>query len=111
LNSINNELRTATEALLPQLRADHEAAAALCLKLGLRSCKELREAKMVFCVSTQRPHRGITADDLALLGTLHAGLGAACCQRSRRCASSSQQPAPVACSGWRRGWARARCRP
>jgi hypothetical protein len=28
-------------------RADHEAAAALCLKLGLRSCKELREAKWV----------------------------------------------------------------
>jgi hypothetical protein len=26
---------------------DHEAAAALCLKLGLRSCKELREAKWV----------------------------------------------------------------
>ena len=37
LSSVNNELRTATQALLPQLRADHEAAAALCLKVGLRS--------------------------------------------------------------------------
>ena len=47
LSSASNELRTATEALLQRLRADHEAAAALCLKVGLRSCKELREAKEV----------------------------------------------------------------
>ena len=47
LSSVNNELRAATLALLPQLRADHEVAAALCLKLGLRSCKVLREANMV----------------------------------------------------------------
>ena len=47
LSSASNELRTATEALLQQLRADHTEAAALCRKVGLRSCKELREAKKV----------------------------------------------------------------
>ena len=47
LSSVSNELRTATQAPLPQLKADHEAAAALCLKLGHQSCKELREAKKV----------------------------------------------------------------
>ena len=41
LSSASNELRELTQALLPQLRADHEAAAALCLKVGLRSCEEL----------------------------------------------------------------------
>ena len=35
LSSASNELRTATQALLPQLRTDHEVAAALCLKLGI----------------------------------------------------------------------------
>ena len=47
LSSINNELRTATQALQQQLRADHEAAAALCRKLGMQSCKALREATRV----------------------------------------------------------------
>ena len=65
LSSANNELRTATQALLPQLRTDHEAAAALCHKMGLRSCKELREAKVV-----EWYDRGLTATDLGLLGTL-----------------------------------------
>ena len=71
LSSVSNELRTATQALLPQLRADHEVAAALCLKLGLRSCKELREAKEVYWHD-----RGLTAADLALLGTLGSVLPA-----------------------------------
>ena len=35
-----------TPALLQQLRADHEAAAALCHKVGMQSCKELREARI-----------------------------------------------------------------
>ena len=65
LSSVSNELRTATQALLQQLRADHEAATAFCLKVGLRSCKELREAKEVRCRNT-----GLTAADLATLGTL-----------------------------------------
>jgi len=41
--SITNELWKATQALRQQLRTDHEAAAALCRKVGMRSCKELRE--------------------------------------------------------------------
>ena len=65
LSSISNELRTATQALLQQLRTDHEAAAALCRKVGMRSCKELREAKNVWWENT-----GLTAGELALLGTL-----------------------------------------
>ena len=67
LSSASNELRTATQALLPQLRADHEVAAALCLKAGMRSCKALREAKSFDCYD-----KGLAATDLALLGTLGA---------------------------------------
>ena len=52
LSSVSNELRTATQPLLPQLRADHEVAAALCRKVGLRSCKELREATSVYWGNT-----------------------------------------------------------
>ena len=47
LSSVNNELRTATRAPLQQLKTDHEAAAALCRKLGYRNCKALRGAKQV----------------------------------------------------------------
>eukprot|EP00964_Phaeocystis_antarctica_P097635 scaffold63720_cov63-Phaeocystis_antarctica.AAC.2 len=71
LSSANNELRAATEALLQQLRADHEAAAALCLKMGLRSCKELREAKEV-----DWRDKGLSVANLALLGTLGSMLPA-----------------------------------
>ena len=71
LSSASNELRTATQALLPQLRADHEAAAALCHKVGKRSCKELREAKDV-----RRKGKGLSSNDLALLGTLGSVLPA-----------------------------------
>ena len=46
-------------------RRNHEAAAALCCKAGLRSCKELREAKDVAW-----RHTGLSATDLATLGTL-----------------------------------------
>ena len=71
LSSINNELRTATQEGRQQLRANHEAAAALCLKMGLRSCKELREAKHVdWC------NKALTATDLALLSTLGSVLSA-----------------------------------
>ena len=40
-SSANRGLWALTPALRQQLRADHEVAAALCLKMGLRSCKEL----------------------------------------------------------------------
>ena len=71
LASVSNELRTATQALLPQLKTDHEAATALCLKLGHRSCKALREAKQAFWYL-----KGLTSDELALLGTLGSVLPA-----------------------------------
>ena len=71
LSSASNELRTATQALLQQLRAVHEAAAALCRKVGLRSCKELREAQTV-----EWYKRGLSATDLALLGRLGSVLPA-----------------------------------
>ena len=61
--------REPTQALLPQLRADHEAAAALCRKMGMRSCKELREAKEI-------RWGGLSAADLALLSTLGSVLPA-----------------------------------
>ena len=47
LSSVNNELRAATRAPLQELKTGHEAAAALCRKLGHRNCKALREAKQV----------------------------------------------------------------
>ena len=67
LSSVSNELRTATQVPLQQLKAGHEAAAALCRKLGHRNCKELREAKVVSWW-----YKGLTADELKLLGTLAA---------------------------------------
>ena len=71
LSSVNNELREPTQPLLQQLRADHEAAAALCHKVGLQSCKELREAKEVRWVG-----KGLFTADLVLLGTLGSVLPA-----------------------------------
>ena len=71
--SASSELRTLTPALLQLLKADYEAAAALCLKmgLGLRSCKELREATWVVCIN-----RGLSAADMTTLGTLGSVLPA-----------------------------------
>ena len=71
LSSVSNELRAATRALLPQLKTDHEAAAALCRKLGHRNCKALREAKIVIW-----SHKRLTAGELKLLGTLGSVLPA-----------------------------------
>eukprot|EP00964_Phaeocystis_antarctica_P029696 scaffold16746_cov59-Phaeocystis_antarctica.AAC.3 len=72
LSSVNSELRVLlTPALRQQLRADHEVAAALCLKVGIQSCKELREAKTVRWIDT-----GLSAADLATLGTLGSVLPA-----------------------------------
>jgi len=71
LSSVNNELRAATRAPLQQLKTSHEAAAALCRKLGHRNCQALREAKEVKLIC-----KGLTADDLALLGALGSVLPA-----------------------------------
>ena len=70
-SSTSSELRALTQAPRQQLRADYEAAAALGRKLGKRSCKELREAKEVWSLN-----KGLTADELALLGTLGSVLPA-----------------------------------
>ena len=69
--SASNELRALTQAPRQQLQADHEAAAALGRKAGKRSCKELREARRV-----EWFHKGLSSDDLALLGTLGSVLPA-----------------------------------
>ena len=69
--SVSNGLRTATQALQRKPKTDHEAAAALCLKVGLRSCKELRDATRVVWHS-----KGLTAADLGLLGRLGSVLPA-----------------------------------
>ena len=70
-SSTSSKLRALTPALLQQLRADHEVAAALCRKMGMRSCKFLRKAKTINCF-----RKGLSADDLALLGTLGSVLPA-----------------------------------
>ena len=64
-SSTNSELWELTQAPRQQLKADYEAVTALCRKVGLRSCKELREAKEVVWSG-----RGLSSDDLKLLGTL-----------------------------------------
>jgi hypothetical protein len=71
-SSANKELR----ALLPpavqqQLRTDYEEATALCLKVGMQGCKELREAKMV-----DWEDKGLSAADLATLAKLGSVLRA-----------------------------------
>ena len=44
-SSASKELRALlTPAVQQQLRTDYEAATALCLNVGMQSCKELREA-------------------------------------------------------------------
>ena len=67
--SANSELWALTQAQRQQLRADNEAAAALCLKMGMRSCKALREAKTVH-VRFRLNHLYLCAADLATLGSL-----------------------------------------
>ena len=71
-SSANKELR----ALLPpaarqQLRTDYKEATALCLKVGMRDCRELREATEVVWHDT-----GLSAADLATLAKLGAVLPA-----------------------------------
>jgi hypothetical protein len=69
--SASSELWELTQAPRQQVQADHEAAAALSRKAGNRSCKALREAKRVECI-----HKGLSSDDLSLLGTLGSVLPA-----------------------------------
>jgi len=69
--SASGELRALTPALRQQLKADYEVATALCRQLGMRSCKELREAKRVSSYNND-----LSAADLATLGTLGSVLPA-----------------------------------
>ena len=71
-SSASPELWALTLALRQQLRADYEAAATLCRKMGLWSCKQLREANVV-----RWKGKNLPAADLALLGTLSSVLPAA----------------------------------
>ena len=74
LSSACHGLLAPTQALRQQLRADHTAAAALCVKVGLRSCKELHEARQLTAASrvtwatrsitAADPQLGITMDDI-----------------------------------------------
>ena len=71
-SSASKELR----ALLPaaarqQLRADYEEATALCVQLGMRDCKALREATAVRWFD-----KGLSAADLAMLAKLGSVLPA-----------------------------------
>jgi hypothetical protein len=71
-SSASSELRPLlTPAVRQQLRADHEVAAALCVKMGIRSCKELREATEVDWFD-----KGLSAADLATLASLGSVLPA-----------------------------------
>ena len=100
--SASSELRALTQALLQQLRADHEVAAALGRKTGMRSCKELREAKKVDWVNN-----GLSAADLVTLGTLGSVLSAL----EVLCLSEpTASPDSVRAAGGEAG-ARARCLP
>jgi hypothetical protein len=110
LASVSNELRAATRAPLQELKTGHEAAAALCRKLGHRNCKALREANQVDWLvenTTTRANgsggKGLAAEELKLLGTLGSVLPAL-----KLLYLSEPAAGP---DGGRRGWARARCRP
>ena len=65
-SSASSELWALTHAQRQQLKADYNAAAALFLKLGMQSWKELREAKTV----EVEGRIGLSDDNLATLGKL-----------------------------------------
>ena len=100
-SSASSELRAVTQAPRQQLMADYEAFTALCLKMGMRSCKALREAKRVGCFG-----KGLSVDDLATLGTLGSVLPAL-----EELWLTLPAAGPDGGSGWLRSWARARCQP
>ena len=69
-SSASCELWASTQELRKQLRAEHEAVAALCRKLFFWSCKGLREAKKISCNGGRLQCHLLSAADMALLGTL-----------------------------------------
>eukprot|EP00964_Phaeocystis_antarctica_P075918 scaffold46915_cov60-Phaeocystis_antarctica.AAC.1 len=70
-SSANSGLWALTRALRQQLRAEYEAAVAVCYKLGVWPCKEMREATRIEWISND-----ISATDLTTLGTLGSVLPA-----------------------------------
>ena len=64
-SSASSELRALTNEPRQRLRAGHEAAAAFCHKVGMRSCKVLREAKNAIWVG-----KNLSSADLTTLGNL-----------------------------------------
>eukprot|EP00964_Phaeocystis_antarctica_P076553 scaffold47343_cov58-Phaeocystis_antarctica.AAC.1 len=64
-SSASSGLWVLMQGLRQQLRTDHAVAAALCLKVGMGSCKELREAKEV-----DWRYKCLIPADLTTLGTL-----------------------------------------
>jgi hypothetical protein len=71
-SSASTELRQLlTPAVRQQLRDDHEVATALCVKMGMASCEELREA-----TSVRWFDKGLSAADLATLASLGSVLPA-----------------------------------
>ena len=105
-SSVIRVLRKPTEARRQQLRSDHEAAAALCLKLGVQSCKELRETRVVcferlICWQS----KGLVVGP-GVAG--HAGLGAASARGAAPHRTSRRirpRRRAAACSGAGRGCA------
>ena len=75
-SSASCELWASTQELRKQLRAEHEAVAALCRKLVLWSCKDLREAKKIYGNGGRLQCHLLSPADLALLGTLGSMLPA-----------------------------------
>ena len=75
-SSASSELWALTQELRQQLRAEHEAVAALCRKLVLWSCKDLREAKKIYGNGGRLQCHLLSPADLALLGTLGSMLPA-----------------------------------
>ena len=71
-SSVSKELRALlTPAMQQQLRTDYGEAAALCLKVGMRDCKELREATKIDLYE-----QGLSAAGLATLAKLGSVLPA-----------------------------------
>jgi len=71
-SSASKELRALLRpAVQQQLQADYEEATALCLKVGMRDCKELREAGQV-----EWDHKNLSESDLATLAKLGSVLPA-----------------------------------
>ena len=72
-SSASSELWALTHVQRQQLKSDYNVAAALSLKLGMQSCKQLREAKNLCVISC--------ADLLSEATWRHSARWARCCRR------------------------------